>query len=119
MAFVIQSDPVPLRVDAAGEVRVGNTRVTLYTVIFTFEEGASAEEIVLRYPTLNLADVHSVLGYYLRHREEVRSYMEQYDREADELRQEIEAQWPSAGLRQKLLERLASRKSSSISNGND
>lgn len=107
MALVIKSDPVPLRVDEGGAVRVGNTRVTLYSVVSLFEEGASTEEIVLRFPSLSLADVHSVIGYYLRHQDEVRSYIAEYDREADELRQRIETRWPSAGLRQRLVERLA------------
>lgn len=31
--------------DADGVVRVGGTRVTLDTIVFAFEEGATAEEI--------------------------------------------------------------------------
>ena len=44
----------PLRMDADGVVRVGGTRVTLDTVVWEYENGASAEEVVLHYPTLDL-----------------------------------------------------------------
>ena len=71
MPLAISSEPVPLATRPDGTVRVGGTRVTLDTVVAAFREGASAEAIARRYPTLGLADVYSVLGYYLRHREEV------------------------------------------------
>jgi len=62
---------VPLVADAHGVVRVGNTRVTLDTVIAAFADGATAEEIAQQYPSLYLADVYSVIGYYLRHTADV------------------------------------------------
>ena len=47
MSLVIAgSTPVPLKTDVDGVVRVGNTRVTLDTVIAAFKEGVIAEEIV-------------------------------------------------------------------------
>ena len=57
MAFTIAPERIPLSVDAHGVVRVGGTRVTLDTVMEAFLEGASAEDIVSRYPSLDLADV--------------------------------------------------------------
>ena len=53
-----------LREDADGTIRIGQTRVTLDTVI-GYWEGMSAEEIASAYSSLDLADVHAVLGYYL------------------------------------------------------
>jgi hypothetical protein len=38
--FNIRSEPVPLRIDASGVVRVGDTRVSLDTVIHAYHEGA-------------------------------------------------------------------------------
>lgn len=107
--LVIHEDPVPLRLDTGGAVRVGPTRVTLDTVISAFEDGISAEEIVNRYTSLHLADVYSVIGYYLRHQAKIRAYVQQREEEAEQLRQEIEARWPSNGLRERLLARLAER----------
>jgi uncharacterized protein (DUF433 family) len=66
MTLVIGIEPVPLATDAGSVVRVGGTRVTLDTVVTAFEEGATAEEIVHQYPSLKLADIYAVIGYYLR-----------------------------------------------------
>ncbi|MEO0869309.1 MAG: DUF433 domain-containing protein, partial [Cyanobacteria bacterium J06642_11] len=38
-------------------------------------EGATAEEIVEQYPSLQLADVYSVISYYLRRKTEVDAYL--------------------------------------------
>jgi len=98
-----QPDPVPLRDDGGGGLRVGKTRVSLDTVIEEYDQGAGPESIVSAYPTLELADVYAVIAYYLRHQGEVREYLRKRDEEAAELRREIEAH--SAGLRARLLAR--------------
>ncbi len=74
MLLVVHPEPVPLAADGEGIIRVGGSRVTLDAVISTFRAGATAEEIAQQYPSLPLADVYSVLTYYLRHRDEVDSY---------------------------------------------
>ena len=71
MTLSITETPVPLTTDSDGVVRVARTRVTLDTVVAAFAEGATAEEIAQQYPSLDLADVYSVLAYFLRHRSEV------------------------------------------------
>ena len=48
---------VPLTLDAQGVYRVGSSRVTLDLVVNAFNRGATAEEIVQDYPTLELPDV--------------------------------------------------------------
>jgi uncharacterized protein (DUF433 family) len=60
-----------------GVARVGGTRVTLDTVIAAFSDGATAEEIAQQYPSLNLADVYYVIGYYLRRPSEVEAHLRQ------------------------------------------
>ena len=48
-------------------------------------KGASPEEILLRYPTLNLEKIHATILYYLAKTEEVEAYLEgvrQLDEEA-------------------------------------
>ncbi len=84
MSLTIHADPLPLAADAAGTVRVAGTRVTLETIIEHFRSGASAEAIAERFPVLSAADVHAVLAYYLRHRDEVDHYIAEQDRQADE-----------------------------------
>jgi uncharacterized protein (DUF433 family) len=76
---------VPLEFDAHGVCRVAGTRVTLLTVIDSFEEGSSPEEICQEY-SLSLADVYSVLAFYLERRAEVESYLDSVrNREAEVL----------------------------------
>jgi uncharacterized protein (DUF433 family) len=105
MSLVVAAEPVPLRLDTGGTFRVGQTRVTLDTVVATFEAGASAEEIALRYPVLELADVYAVISYYLRHRKEVQGYLQERQQAAHEIRQKIEARDNPAGIRARLLAR--------------
>lgn len=66
---------MPLEVGADGVVRVGRTRVTLDTVVMAFLEGVSAEGIAGQYPSLQLPDIYSTIGYYLRHQTEVGAYL--------------------------------------------
>jgi hypothetical protein len=49
MTLIIENNPVPLATDKDGVVRVGGTRVTLDTVIGAFDEGATPEEMALKY----------------------------------------------------------------------
>lgn len=114
VAFSWSSHPLPdppasLRTDADGVYRVGPTRVTLDTVVSAFQDGATAEEILLRYPALDLADIYVVLGYYLKNKPTVEAYLQSRGEAAEEMRREIEARRPSAGIRERLLERLSAR----------
>lgn len=96
---------VPLLTDEAGVLRIAGTRVSLDSVIHAFDEGATPEEIVQQYSTLNLADIYSVLSYYLQHRAEVEEYLKQRGAQRQELQKEIEAQFSPHGLRERLLSR--------------
>lgn len=105
MALSFEAQAIPLREDSRGTIRVGDTRVRLETVIYAFNQGYSAEEIMSKYPTLNLADIYAIVAYYLNHREAVDSYIQQQAEEAAELRQEIEARTGHQLLREWLLTR--------------
>src|SRR5262249_19235446 len=101
--FVAQ--PPPIQEDDAGVLRVGGTRVRLETVIHAFNNGSTAEEILLKYPSLNLTDIYAVITYYLWSRDEVDSYIKERRCQAEAVRRENEAQFPSAGVRERLLAR--------------
>lgn len=98
---------IPLSVDADGVIRISGTRVTLDTLVAAFTEGATAEEITQQYPALKLADVYSVIGYYLRHPAEVQSYLQQRQQRAKAARQQNETRFDPAGIRERLLSRRA------------
>jgi uncharacterized protein (DUF433 family) len=108
MSLPIQPAVVPLRTDDNGVVRIGASQVLLDVVVREFNNGATPEEMVQGYPTLDLADVYAVIAYYLRHKQEVDAYLQGRREEAQKLRQEIEAKQPNrAELRAKLLARKA------------
>jgi len=97
--------PPPLRLDPNGTLYVGETRVPLDTLVGVYEQGASAQEMVRRYDTLQLAEVFGVLSYYLAHRTEVDAYLAERRRFAAEVRAENQARFPTSGVREKLLAR--------------
>lgn len=99
------SEPPPLQRDPMGAIRVGGTRVTLDTVVGAWDDGADAEEIAARYDALALADVHAVLSYYLRHREEVQAYLDRRREKAEEVRRENDRRFPPNTFRARLLAR--------------
>jgi uncharacterized protein (DUF433 family) len=101
----LPAEAPPLRTDENGAVRVGGTRVTLDTVIGAFNSGCSPEEIVLRYPTLHLADVYAVVTYYLNHEEAVDAYVEERRLQAEEMRRRMEIECPTREIRQRILAR--------------
>lgn len=101
----MHASTVPLRTNPDGVIYVGSTRVPLETVIETFNEGASPEEIVWQYPALALADVYLVIGYYLQHHDEVDSYIHQAQEHSAQVRRENETRFDTRGLRECLLAR--------------
>ena len=107
--LIITAKPIPLEAGADGVVRVGGTRVTLDTVVMAFKEGATAEEIVYQYPSLDLADVYAVIAYYLQRRPEVEAYLHTRQAQADETLRQNEALADPRGIRERLLARRPDR----------
>jgi uncharacterized protein (DUF433 family) len=91
MSVVVEAQTIPLREDSSGTFRVGNTRVRLDTVIYAFNTGHTAEEIVSQYPPLNLADVYAVIAYYLNNRQTVDEYIRRGEEEAEKIQTEMES----------------------------
>ena len=87
MSLKISTDPAPLVTDEDGVVRVGGTRVRLDTVVYAFNQGASAEEILQQYPSLALSDIYATISYYLQHRSSVDEYLKDRQLEHDRVRQ--------------------------------
>ncbi len=94
-----------LRTDEGGVRRIGQTRVSVDSVIYAFNEGASAEEIVYRFSTLDLIQVYSVISYYLQNRAKVEEYLKTRKKERAELKTEIETKFNPQGIRDRLLAR--------------
>lgn len=91
MTMTLHSDPVPLRVDDTGAIRVGESRVTLDVLLQYWRMGMKPEEIARGLDTVCLADIHGALAYYLRHQTEIDQYLRQREEQAELLRQQINA----------------------------
>lgn len=105
MSLSLQTKPVPLTWDEQGVLRVGPTRVSLDTVIYAYKQGATPEEIVADYSTLDLPDVYAVIAYYLQDEAEVEDYLRGREARRDEVRRQMDERFPQAGLRERLLAR--------------
>ncbi|MGG6239865.1 DUF433 domain-containing protein [Nodosilinea sp. AN01ver1] len=104
MTLVLEQETPPLHADVTGVVRVGHTRVLLETVIRAFQDGASPETIVQRYPTLSLSDVYNTIGYYLRHQNAVETYLTQREQLAEAVQQRLDSVQPDlSSIRSRLL----------------
>lgn len=100
---------VPLREDPPGVLRVGQTRVLLELVIRAYQRGASPQEIVGMYDTLQLGDVFTVIAYCLSHPAETAEYLRQCDEEAAAIRRQIEATQPPGPSKDELLARARAK----------
>ena len=99
---------VPLRMDQSGVLRVGDTRVSLDSLIYAFKEGATPEEIVQQFTTLDLADVYSVISHYLQNTAEVDEYLRRRTAQRTDTKNEIESRFDPHGIRDRLLARKRS-----------
>ena len=55
--------------------RVGDTRVSLDSLVYLFREGVSTEGMVESYPALTLEQVHGALAFYLANQKEADAYL--------------------------------------------
>jgi uncharacterized protein (DUF433 family) len=102
--------PAPIVEDSDHVLRIAGTRVTLDSVVIAFDLGATPEEIVQRYPTLNLAGVYAVIAFVLQHRDTVNAYLADRDKRSAETKAEADERFPGKELRSRLLARRADRR---------
>jgi len=105
MSVVVSTSEIKLTKTEAGVLRVGDSRVSLDTVIIAFGQGATPEQIVEDYDSLELGEVYAVISYYLQNRDEVETYLARRKVEREKLRRQIESRSNPNGIREKLLSR--------------
>lgn len=108
MSISFPDEPVPLEIGDDRVVRVKGTRVTLDTIVVTFNQGKTALEIASQYPSLQLVDVYATIVFYLRHRPYVDAYLQERQEQAREIRELNEANFADQGVRDRLLARRSS-----------
>jgi uncharacterized protein (DUF433 family) len=100
---------VPLRTDPNGVIRVGQSRVTLETLLHSWQQGSSPEEIVEAFPVLRLDDVYAVIAYVLRHEEDMKTYLQESKLEQGQALENIKVWFPNADFRARVLARAAAK----------
>ena len=104
MSIPLPAHAPPIR-EADGALRVGRTGVTLETVLWAFQQGATPEDIKSQFPSLELADIYDVIAYYLRHRETVDEYLRQREQVYRETSEQLQKEFPQDDVRARLLAR--------------
>ncbi len=97
--------------DDSQDIRIKGTRIGIEIVIEDFLEGASPEEIAIRYPSLSLEQVYATITYYLANRHKIEAYIEAGWREIKEAAQAQEENPPAVIKR---LRQLKNTKSHSV-----
>src|SRR5437764_1256129 len=114
MAILEEAQTLPLRLTEDGTIRIGDSRVSLDSVAHHYKLGAAAEQIVQKFPALDLADVYATISYYLNNKEATEEYLRQQEARGNEIQETIESdpqyQRTSANLRARLLARKSEPK---------
>ena len=100
----------PFHWDEAGGIRVGSSRVTLDSILASYHNGCTPEEIAIQFSVLRLEDIYSSITYYLNHRQEIDSYLEQRSQQAQKMREQLTQKHNLVDLRQRLLTRYESKR---------
>ncbi len=105
LAFTTMSHP--FREDVDGVIRIGATRVTLETVVAAYDQGSTPDEIALRYPVLDLAQVYTTIAFFLANEADLRKYVLDQGAGSAAARQESDQRPAVAALRERLRARKA------------
>ncbi len=88
-----------------GTIRIGDTRVSLETIIDSYLLGQRPEEIHSGFPFIDLADIHAIIAYYLKNREAVDRYLAEQEADSQRILAELAEIPGNAEKRQALTER--------------
>ncbi|MBX9790123.1 MAG: DUF433 domain-containing protein [Pirellulales bacterium] len=95
-------ETIPIKLDAHGVARIGDSRLTLDVLAIEWNGGATPEQIVEQFPSLALADVYAVIAWMLRHPDELSAYLADGSAAVEEVVRKVEAAGKQAGLRARL-----------------
>jgi uncharacterized protein (DUF433 family) len=105
MASIVGTVPKPVRLDEGGDLKVGDTRVSLDSVVYAFNRGDDAAEIQRSFDTLSLAEVYAAISYYLHNKAKVDAYLRQNEIDYEKKRVQNRKDFPNAPTREMLLAR--------------
>lgn len=88
-----------------GVFKVADSRVSLDSIVYAFNNGADAAEIQHDFDSLSLAQVHTAIAYYLHNKAEVDAYLAEQEIRQEQMRKRIERDFPPKVTREMLLAR--------------
>jgi len=86
---------------------VGDSRVTLHTLVANWRRGAAPEEIQAAFPSLPLVAIYGAITYYLEHQTELDAHCRQTEHALTILQAGVETKRP--GFFAKMRARIAAR----------
>ncbi|MGI8979842.1 MAG: DUF433 domain-containing protein [Pirellulaceae bacterium] len=98
-----------LTLDADGHIHVTGHRIGLQDLVYYYNEGYSAEAMLEVFPTLSLATIHKVIGFYLDDQVNVDAYVVTCDVEMDRQRSAAPRGPDMAELRRRLAAKQAAK----------
>lgn len=102
---------MPLRMTEGGLIRIGDSRVTLELFLTFYRKGETVEELAEHFDTLELADIHYVIGFYLQNKEAVERYLTEASVDEAAILERYKDVFNQVGLHEKLLARSVKSKS--------
>lgn len=71
-----------------GGWRVTGSRVSLDSIVHSYKQGMTPEQIVADFPSLSLEQVFGAIAFYLHNQESIEEYLRLQEQEWEKLRQE-------------------------------
>jgi len=102
---------VPLEVWEDGSIRVKGTRLLIDMIVGAYKRGECPEDIFDSFPSseYTVADIYLIIAYYLTHKEKLEKYLAKREKEAEEIKKQIESMPNYKEDREKLREKLLAR----------
>jgi len=88
-----------------GSIRVTGSRVPLDAIVYEFQHGSTAEQILHSFPSLSLREIYGAIFYYLNNGDAVEEYLRGREQRADQMREFIESRRDTKSLRERILAR--------------
>jgi len=98
---------IPLHYDDRGTIRVKGSRVTLDTIVIRMQVGDTPEEIHDGFPSVTLAQINTIIDWYLNNQMVADEHLREYEAEGERIRKEIESQPEYQARRAELRRRIA------------
>jgi len=90
-----------------GGYYIADKRVSLDSIVYAFQRGASPESITRSFPIVTLEEVYGALTFYLANKDAVDEYLKREESEFEKLREQRRAANPE--LHRKLEEAMRER----------